>query len=228
MVRLLTEAQGLLAGYVRGGQSRMLKPVLLPGNRVRARWFARVAEQLGHLTLELEASRAALLFGSRLDAAALGWITALVGTVLPERIAYPAIHTALAGLLDAIEHAARPADWLPALVKTEALILAELGFGLDFNCCAATGQTDDLAYVSPRSAQAVSRAAGSPYAARLLPLPAFLLDRAAPADDDAIRDGLALTGFFLERSLLTDRAAPLIATRARLMAGLARDASSAA
>ena len=42
IVRLMTEAHGLLGGYVRGGRSRQLRPVLSPGNIVRANLRARV------------------------------------------------------------------------------------------------------------------------------------------------------------------------------------------
>jgi len=49
-------------------------------------------------------------------------------------------------------------------------MLAELGFGLDLENCAATGETTDLIYVSPKSGGAVSQRAGEPYRDRLLRL----------------------------------------------------------
>jgi DNA repair protein RecO (recombination protein O) len=58
IARLLTPDQGLLAGYVRGGRSRASRPVLLPGNSVKAEFRARTEEQLAGLTVELEHSRA--------------------------------------------------------------------------------------------------------------------------------------------------------------------------
>src|SRR3546814_15067728 len=61
IARLLTPGHGLLAGYVRGGRSRRLRPVLLPGNAVKAEFRARTEEQLAGLTVELEHSRAPLL-----------------------------------------------------------------------------------------------------------------------------------------------------------------------
>ncbi len=79
-------------------------------------------------------------------------------------------------------------------------MLGELGFGLDLSSCAATGVVEDLAYVSPRSAQAVSREAGAPYRDKLLLLPAFLhRDTLASATD--VLDGLRLTGYFLDRHI---------------------------
>ena len=41
-------------------------------------------------------------------------------------------------------------------LSDELALLAELGFGLDLEQCAATGSRDGLAYVSPKSGGAVS------------------------------------------------------------------------
>ena len=96
----------------------------------------------------------------------------------------------------------------PALmVRLELAVLSELGFGLDLTCCAATGSTQDLIYVSPKSGRAVSREAGAPWADRLLPLPGFLAGRvdgegATPAD---VAAGFALTGYFLDRDVYAPR-----------------------
>ncbi len=87
--------------------------------------------------------------------------------------------------------------------------------------CAATGGVEDLAYVSPKSGQAVSAAAGAPYAGRLLPLPAFLL-AGGEASWDAVRDALRLTGFFLERDLLGGARAGILDARERLVGRIRR------
>src|SRR3546814_8261370 len=44
---LMTREAGLVPGYVRGGRSRRLKPVLQAGNLVLAEFRARVPEQIG-------------------------------------------------------------------------------------------------------------------------------------------------------------------------------------
>src|SRR4249920_3970577 len=83
------------------------------------------------------------------------------------------------------------------LIRFELAMLAELGFGLDLDACAATGATTELIYVSPKSGGAVSRAAGEPFRDRLLRLPAFLRDgeggRNSWSDQD-LQDGFRLTG----------------------------------
>lgn len=220
VVRALTERDGVQPGYVRGGHSRTLRPVLQPSNLVLGEWRARTEEQLAGLTVELIHSRAPL-FGEPLPAAALQWATALTAATLPEAQPYPRLHAALDGLLAAIEAAPAARGWAVALVRYELLLLAELGFGLDLERCAVTGSAEDLAYVSPKSGIAVSNAGAAGYAARLLPLPAFLVQGGA-ADWDAILGGLRLTGHFLGRDLLIGKSAELLAARARLVDRLKR------
>jgi DNA repair protein RecO (recombination protein O) len=220
IVRALTGEAGMLAGYVRGGRSRALRPVLQPGNVVLGDWRARTEEQLPALTVELVHSRAPM-FREPLPAAAFEWATALTAAVLPERQPYPAVHAALGGMLDAIEAAPAARGWAVALVRYELLVLAALGFGLDLERCAATGSPDDLAFVSPRSGMAVSRAAAAGHEARLLPLPDFVRSGGAAEWKDILA-GLRLTEHFLARDLLHGRAAEVLAARMRLVDRLKR------
>ena len=220
VVRALTRDDGVQPGYVRGGRSRRLRPALQPGNVVQGEWRARTGEQLAGLTIELVRSRAGL-HGEPLAAAALDWVTALTAAALPEAQPYPRLHDGLAAMLDALEAAPAARGWAAALVGYEMGILAELGFGLDLDRCVASGATDALAFVSPRSGGAVSRAAAIGYEARLLPLPAFVREGGA-ADWPDILAGLAITGHFLERDLMTDRRTEPLAARARLVERLKR------
>lgn len=223
IVRALTPGAGMLAGYVRGGRSRRLRPVLMPGNVVRGEWRARVDTQLPALTAELVHSRAPQ-FAEPLPAAAIDWATALTAAVLPEGQPYEPVHRALGGLLDAVEAAPAARGWAAALVRYELLLLASLGFGLDLSRCAVTGRADDLAWVSPRSARAVSGAAAVGHERRLLALPPFLKDGGAAGWDDLFA-GLRLTGHFMERDLLGDRrGGDLLAVRGRLVDRLRRAA----
>jgi DNA repair protein RecO (recombination protein O) len=220
VARLLTPDDGLQPGYVRGGHSRRMRPVLLPGNLVAADYRARSEEQLAGLTVELVHSRAGL-FAEALPAAAIEWVTALTAVTLPEGLPYPRLYEALDGVLSAIEAAPSARGWAGALVRYELLLLSELGFGLDLASCAASGAVEDLAWVSPRSGQAVSRAAGEPYADRLLPLPRFLLAGGEAGWGD-VREALRLTGFFLERDLLAGPRATILDARERLVARVRR------
>src|SRR3546814_13573316 len=87
----MTPDNGLMAGYVRGGRSTRLRPVLMPSNLVQAEFRARTGEQLASLTVELEHSRGPL-FGEPLPAAAIVWSCALTAAALPEEQAYPLLY----------------------------------------------------------------------------------------------------------------------------------------
>lgn len=225
VVRLMTPGHGLQAAYVRGARGRRMRPVLIPGNLVQARLSARNESQLAQAEIELTHSRGPLL-GEPLPAAAIEWATALTATALPEGHPYPPLYQALEGLLAAIEAAPAASGWGAALVRYELLLLAELGFGLDLERCAVNGSNNDLVAVSPRSGRAVSAAEAEPYEDRLLPLPRFLSQGGTASWSDII-DGLHLTGHFLTRDLLTERAAPVLDGRERLVDRLRRAAGVA-
>ena len=225
VVRMMTPEHGLQAAYVRGARGRRLRPVLMAGNQVEASLSARTDNQLPQATVELLHSRGPLL-AEPLPAAAIDWATALTATALPESQPYPPLYAALDGLLAAIEAAPAASGWGAALVRYELLLLAELGFGLDLDRCAVTGDDEDLIAVSPRSGRAVSAGEAEPYLGSLLPLPRFVRDGGAASWSDII-DGLALTGHFLMRDVVTDRSTPVADARQRLVERLRRAAGVA-
>lgn len=220
VVRLMTPEQGLVAAYVRGARGRRMRPVLIAGNVVETHLSARTETQLPQATVELVHSRGPLL-AEPLPATAIEWATVLTATALPEGQPYPQLYQALEGLLDAIEAAPSASGWGTALVRYELLLLAELGFGLELDRCAVTGLNDALVAVSPRSGRAVSAAEAEPYAGRLLPLPPFVREGGRGSWEE-IGQGLALTGHFLLRDVITDRARGIADARSRLIDRLRR------
>jgi DNA repair protein RecO (recombination protein O) len=130
IVRALTAEHGLLGGYVRGGRSRINRPILIPANVIAGEWRSRSATQLASLTAELIQSRAPL-HSEPLAAAGLDWATALTAVTLPEGHPYPNLFSALDGLLNAIEYAPAARGWATALARYEELLLGELGYGED-------------------------------------------------------------------------------------------------
>ncbi|RIV89234.1 DNA repair protein RecO [Aurantiacibacter zhengii] len=128
VARFLTEEFGVVAGYVAGGRGRNLRPVMIPGNAVDLQLSARSASQLPFAKVELTESRGPWL-AEPLPAAAIGWITALTASALPEREPYSPLFNALEGTLSAICHAPSARGWASALVGYEVLLLRELGYG---------------------------------------------------------------------------------------------------
>jgi DNA repair protein RecO (recombination protein O) len=202
ILEVMTRAHGRHLGMVRGGRSRKLQPVLQPGNRLEIVWRARLDEHMGTFAVEPLALNAARLFDSAAAVYGLQTLAAHL-RLLPERDPHQGLYEALEVMIDHLADAAAAAE---LVVRFELQVLEELGFGLDLARCAATGTADDLAYVSPKSGRAVSRAAGEPWHDRMLPLPAFLKRgsglRAGPADIDA---AFRLTGFFLTRHVYEPR-----------------------
>lgn len=192
---VFTAAHGRHLGLVRGGSSPRRAADFQPGAQLSVTWRARLSEHLGEYRAEPIRTRAARLLDQPLALAALNAATALLAAALPEREEAPALYPATLALFDAFAEADR---WPGLYAAWELRFLEEIGFGLDLSSCAATGQTQELVYVSPRSGRAVSRAAGAPYADRLLPLPAFLR-LGGPADAQDFAAALRLTGHFLSR-----------------------------
>jgi DNA repair protein RecO (recombination protein O) len=127
IVRAFSHNEGMLAGYVQGAKGRVLRPILIPGNIIRGEWRVRVPGQLASLSLEPVQSRAHLL-SEPLALAAIDWVTALTAATLPEGHAYPRLHDALDGLLQAIELAPAARHWAGSIAQYEAILLSELGY----------------------------------------------------------------------------------------------------
>jgi DNA repair protein RecO (recombination protein O) len=214
IVTLMTRSYGVHGGLVRGGAGKRKRGDLQPGNLVEANWRGRLAEHLGSYTCEVIHAHAATLLDSPAALACLSTALALTESALPEREPHPSIFEGLCVLLESLEDE----NWPSVYVKWELGLLGELGFGLDFSCCAATGVNEDLIYISPKSGRAVSAAAGEPYKRSMLPLPSFLLEQGVGGSPADIIDGLTMTGFFLERHVFGHlRAKILPAARHRLL-----------
>ncbi|MFD2262379.1 DNA repair protein RecO [Lacibacterium aquatile] len=195
IVSVLTQDHGRVRGLVFGGRSVRKRGWFEPGSILSVTWATRTEGQRGRFTTAEPAGPgiAALLLDDRERLAVLASATALLEELLPEDQPIAGGFTELADLLVSLG----TADWPAAYVRWEVALSATLGYGLDLSECAATGGNDHLAYVSPKTGRAVSAAAGEPYRDRLLPLPGFLLDPAAPVSAQQVVDGLTLTGYFL-------------------------------
>ena len=199
VLELMTREHGRHLGLVHGGRSRTKQPLLQPGNTVDTRWRGRLSDHLGTFAVEPLRVRAGELLCNAVALHGVQAASALLRLV-PEREAHPALAEGLQVLLDGLGDAAVAAS---LMVRFELQVLEELGFGLDLKRCGATGRTDALTHVSPRTGRAVTGDAAAPYADRLLELPAFLRADRARGDNrvgslDDLLAGFALTGHFLD------------------------------
>ena len=212
IVSLLTRDHGRHLGLVRGGNGKRTRGILQPGNFIQARWQARLVEQLGYYNCELHEGFAAKLMRDALKLSALSSACAITEGTLAERETNKRVFEGLLALLYSFDQD----DWPSAYVKWEIGLLGEVGFGIDLTACAKTGQNDQLAFVSPKSGQAVSLAAGKPYIKKLLILPQFLLRPGESGTDIEVNEGLKLTGYFLANKVFNQTGKSLPASRNRL------------
>lgn len=210
IAEMMTRSHGRHLGVIRSGRSRTMQPVLQPGNTVEATWRARLDEHIGEYRIEPLKLRAGRLMEAAIAVYGVQAMAALL-RFLPERDPHPHLFEMLGVIL---EHLEDPADAGELFVRFELAVLEDLGFGLDLARCAATGDTEDLVFVSPKSGRAVCRSAGAPWSDRMLALPAFLgASGNSAADAQALSAGFRLTAYFLNRHVCEPRGFALSSAR---------------
>jgi len=206
ILTLFTSNYGRHAGLIKVPKARS-RLNIEPGTLVEATWYARLPEHLGQWNLEIVSAIGSKLLSLPLPLTALSSACNLTDQCLPERHPYPKLYHLLKELIESFAHTP---DWLVSYVNYELALLKHLGFGLDLSVCAATGQKEDLAYISPKTGRAVSREAGKPYKTQLLPLPHYWIDETAVRD---IRTALMVTSHFLNQHLAGQQGLPTIRQR---------------
>ncbi len=193
VVSILTAENGRHAGFVHGAQSKSKRGDISISTLVDVEWSARLSNNLGQFKCEARKSYAVYAMDDQRKLLAIQSLCAIAHLTLPEREEASGIFDATLAFLDSLE----TDIWAAAYIAWEMGLLRSLGFGVDLSSCAATGETENLIYVSPKSGRAVSKAGGAPYKERLLPLPDFLVG-GSDISDQAVADGLMMTGYFLQ------------------------------
>lgn len=175
------------------------------GQIVHSEWSARLIEHLGVWSLETVFSPLAFVLNDPLSLCILSASCQLCYNILPDHHSYPQLYHVFKELIQELNPQHQN---LTQYILFEITLLRELGFGLDLTKCAVSQSTENLVYVSPKTGRAVSKEIGNPYRSSLLPLPAFLLNKATEPDPHQLSEGLFLTGYFLKRHLLGDKELP--------------------
>ena len=195
IVTAISKQHGRYKGYIKGAGNKRMRPTIQVGNRVHATWSARLSEQLGTFAVEPLQNHAAPAFMDAGRLHALSSACALMDKTLPEREPAPHFYDDFQALLVILEYD----NWLPNYCKWEISLLSHLGFLLDFTKCNDTGQTHDLAYISPKTGCAISQNSGKPWHDRLLQLPKFLIEDDDDGDMHQYHQSLVLSRHFLEK-----------------------------
>ncbi len=223
IAEIFTRGRGRHMGLVKGGRSRLKRPVLQPGNHVDVVWRARLEDHLGQFTVELRHGYAAEVLMQPMALAGLSSMTAMA-RLLPERDPHRNLYEITLFVLSFLgdDHV-----WPALMARWELTLLDELGFGLDLAQCAATGETENLIYVSPKSGRSVSRAAGAPYKDKLMALPDFLKGgRQGETSPRDVLQAMELLGYFFDKYIFQPRELKAPDARARLLKYFKRKAAA--
>jgi DNA repair protein RecO (recombination protein O) len=213
LVNVFAQEQGLHSGIVKAGQSKTKASLYQAGNVLSLNWSARLVDQLGNFTGELEEPISAKLMNDRNKLQALLSLTGILRDSLAERDEHDDLY---AEFLRFLQHLCGAQDWLKDYANFEVQMLRMLGFGLDLSECAVTGMAQNLEYVSPKTGRAVTKQGASGYENKLFKLPKFLLD-GGEASNAEILQSLEITGHFLQQNIFNPQHKHMPDERARLI-----------
>ncbi len=200
VVTVYSKQHGKINGVVKGAYAKRHRPTIELGNEIKVWYQVRIEGQLGRLQVDLITPHAVPFLLQSGKLLAFNSTLSVLDTIT-------AIGQSYEGLYDDVLHlfvVLNSDYWAYGYCKWEVAVLSLMGYGLDLSKCAATGSTEDLIFVSPKSGRAVSRAAGQIYKKKLLPLPQFLLHTHADITTVPMQqyyDSLCLSGYFIKKFL---------------------------
>jgi len=213
---VFTPNHGRASGLVKGGASSRRKPQFDIGNVMALTWRGRLSEQLGQFTTELVKQPAAACLNNPLSLTALGSACALLHQCLVEHNPEKSLYAQFEQLLSMLNH--DKTSLLSHYIWFEVELLAASGFPLDLKRCAATGSSENLCYLSPKSGRAVCEEAGKPYHDRLFALPNFMRMQGTQTQQIGdIMQAFQITSYFLDHIATDMLHAPICEARTRLL-----------
>lgn len=205
IVKVFSQEYGFYRGFVKSIKSAKSKTIFQIGNLISFEYRSRNEENLGQFhRVDLDKSFCSKIMFDRARLECVNALFSILDDVFLERESQGTLFERVQYFLKTI-NLEEDKGYLAEYVRLELEILKVLGYEIDLSCCVATESTENLAFVSPKSARAVSREAGEPYRNKLLRLPSFLMKKEGDVDDEDLQDGLHLTGYFLEKFVYEGR-----------------------
>lgn len=213
IVTLFSLSHGKITGFVADGLNKKNRGLFQVGNKLFFEASARLEENMRRLfRLELLEPNAVLMMN---DFKRLELMTSVVPMMLrllnENEEAWLLYETA-----GKFFKSKNVKEMLFHYAFFEFYALEYLGLGLSLDCCAVTGQTEGLTYVSPKTGKAVCREVGEPYHDRLFDYPHFIVDKSDTASYVEIFNVLKMTEFFLYENFFKFHSLLLPQSRANL------------
>ena len=206
IINILTETHGRYVGWINNHKTKSVLSSVQPGNLVKVFWKSRIIEQMGNFKIEQISSISGKIFDEKLKLQALISLCSLLEKFLPERQSYSEIFNATKAFLNVlvINDELDNKEWIKGYVKWEIGLLSSIGFSLDLNQCAVTGEKNNLYYVSPKTGKAVSKKGAGKFAPKLFKLPMFLggVEDVGSSFNEEIIMGFNITTYFFKNKLL--------------------------
>ena len=212
IIKIFSQNHGVCRGFVKFANSKKFLNIFNIGNLVSFDHVARTEDSLGSFSnLDLIENNCAKFIFNKLRTNCIKSIISIINDHFLEIENFNLLFEKLVIFTQNLgNEKITDSQIIADFIKLELLILEGLGYGIDFSCCVVSNSRVNLAFISPKSAHAVSYEAGLPYAHKLLKLPPFLNQEfTQELNDDFIKnhhliDGLNLSGFFLNKYLFVD------------------------
>ena len=207
ILKVFSENYGVYRGFVKYVSSKKNNAILQMGNLITFDYASRLEDGLGSfLNLDLAENNCSRFMLDKLRINCAKSIISIIDDYFLERESFEFLYKKFLEFLQNLGDARiQNQQIIGNYIKLELMILESLGYGIDFSCCVVTNSRVNLAFVSPKSAHAVSIEAGEKYSHKLLKLPNFLLEeKNENIENNQLIDGLKLSGFFLKKFLFID------------------------
>ncbi len=213
LATFITSQHGLTKGLIRGGISKKQKPFLQIGNEFSLIWKSRLEEHLGFFSFDPIKIYGATLFDEMKKLEILSCCCTLLYDSLAENHPNNKIYQITQNLFHNLETEDSEVVLLYKYMLWEKELLADLGFALSLDKCNATGTTENLYYISPKTGHAVCQTAGEPYRSRLLKMPLLwkndtIINKETVTKEN-IAEALKVLEYFFDSRVYCDKTKPL-------------------
>ena len=224
IVTILSASKGKIIGFVADGMSKKNRGLYQIGNKIFFESSARLEENMKRLfRVELVEPNAVNMM---VDVKRLELLTA----VNPMFIKILNENEEVWQFYDICGRFFKAKDLKEMFVwyaYFEFYALEYLGVGLSLDCCAVTGETENLCYVSPRTGKAVSKEVGEPYRDKLFIYPQFVVDKSDSPTYKEIFNVLKMTEYFLKENFFKFHDIKMPDSRNKLWGILANESNEA-
>ena len=195
---LLSKDHGRFKAFMRGAFKSKNKNVLQPGNILQVEYKSRLNDQLGNAKILDHVDLTAALLCDFTKLLSINSLCAIIKETIHVGEKSPHFFDAFDDFLHAFK-SFQSQNWMAQYIELEVQLISLAGYGMDLTECGATGTTENLIYVSPKTARAICADAGKPYHSKMLELPEFLINKNIDVNKEQLSAGLKLTRFFLSK-----------------------------